>query len=95
MNKFYENRQDELKAARSKVDEVQSKLCNVYECHDCPMRGTQGCFLDNAMAKITSVIYRLSTPKRLVYIAANGRVYNSKEEAMEDMYKHEQSKTQG
>lgn len=40
MNKFYENRQDELKAARSKVDEVQSKLCNVYECHDCPMRGT-------------------------------------------------------
>ena len=85
MNKFYENRQDELKAARSKVDEVQSKLCNVYEC---PMRGTQGCFLDNAMAKITSAIYRLSTP-------ANGRVYNSKEEAMEDMYKHEQSKTQG
>lgn len=34
-------------------------------------------------------------PQRLVYIAANGEVYNSKEEAMEDMYKHEQSKTQG
>ena len=62
MNKFYENRQDELKAARSKVNEVQSKLCNVYECHDCSMRGIQGCFLDNAMAKITSAIYQLSTP---------------------------------
>lgn len=34
-------------------------------------------------------------PQRLVYIAANGEVYNSKEEAMEDIYKHEQSKTQG
>lgn len=94
MNKFYENRRDELRAARDKIDEVQSKLCDVYECIDCPMRATQGCFLDNVMSRIDSAINRLA-PQRLVYIAANGEVYNSKEEAMEDMYKHEQSKAQG
>lgn len=88
MNKFYENQRDELRAARDKVDEVQSKLCNVYECIDCPMRATQGCFLDNVMSRISSAIDRL-VPQRLVYIATNGKVYNSKTEAMKDVYRHE------
>ncbi|WP_288763441.1 hypothetical protein [uncultured Mitsuokella sp.] len=66
MNNFYENRRDELKAARDKVDEVQSKLCDVYECLDCPMRATQGCFLDNVMSRIASAIERLYISKAVL-----------------------------